>query len=113
MLPAVRLATLAVLLACASSGTQTSDAADAPSVIWKLDSTSLVGDNTVTVVGSPRVVVEGNESSVCFNGSSGALLLGANPIAGWEQFTIEALIKPDATGGHEQRFLHIQDEHES
>jgi hypothetical protein len=37
----------------------------------------------------------------------------ANPLQGLAQFTLEALIRPEAGGTPEQRFLHIQDEEAS
>ena len=47
--------------------------------------------------------------SMCFKGEPDAALLDVNPIAGWSNFTIEALIKPRTAGSAEQRFLHIED----
>jgi hypothetical protein len=38
------------------------------------------------------------------------VIVPTNPIAGWPQFTVEALIRPDAQGGEEQRFFHIEDD---
>jgi hypothetical protein len=87
--------------------------AEVAPIVWKLDDTSRVSGHAATVAGSPRVMTEGGESAVCFNGASDALFLSVNPIAGWREFTIEASIKPDTNGPEEQRFLHIQDERES
>ncbi len=99
-------------VACACT-TSARDADEVTPIVWKLDSVSKVGGHAVRALGSPPVVGEGEERAVCFNGASDALLIDDNPILGWRQFTIEALIKPDAVGPEEQRFLHIQDEHES
>src|SRR5688500_16458121 len=82
-------------------------------VVWKLESTSRIGEYTTTIVGSPHVAGKGRERALCFDGTSYGIFLPANPIAGWDHFTIEALIKPDGTGPDEQRFIHIQDERDS
>jgi hypothetical protein len=89
------------------------DARAAEPIVWKLESTSRIGDHATTVLGSPRVVREGNKAAICFDGASDAIFLSANPIEGWPQFTVEALIKPNAVGPEEQRFLHIEDERAS
>lgn len=101
--------TLCVLIA----GAPLACTAGPPPIVWKLENVSRVGDHVTSVIGSPRVVGEGDESAICFDGTSDAIFLPHNPIAEWRQFTIEALIKPDATGPEEQRFLHIQDERAS
>ena len=63
-----------------------------------------------TVSGAPRVVDSADGKAMYFDGAADGLLLPVNPIEGLEQFTIEVLIKPEAGGGEEQRFLHIQDQ---
>lgn len=88
-------------------------AAAAEPIVWQLDSLSEVGGHPVTILGSPRVVREGGKAAVCFDGKSDAMFVAVNPIAGWERFTVEALIKPDADGEEEQRFFHIQDDRDS
>lgn len=93
---------------CGTTGTQQPEP-----IVWKLENASRIGDHVTTVFGSSRLEREGSASALCFDGRSDALFLDTNPIAGWPQFTIEALIKPDATGPEEQRFLHIQDERDS
>ena len=44
-----------------------------------------------------------------FDGVDDALFIGNNPIAGFREFTIEAVFRPDAGGEKEQRWLHIED----
>ncbi len=100
---------LLCIAACATAASKQPPEA----IVWQLESASRIGHHATTVLGSPRLEREGSESALCFDGQSDALFLKTNPIAGWPQFTIEALIKPDATGPEEQRFLHIQDERES
>ncbi len=105
---AVSLAICALLAVAMSACT-----AGSPPLVWKLQDISRVGDYATSVSGSPRVVSEGGESAICFDGASDAIFVAHNPIAEWREFTIEALIKPDARGHEEQRFLHIQDERDS
>ena len=45
--------------------------------------------------------------AVVFNGINDGLFLAENPIKNLHCFTIEMLIRPDANGPFEQRFLHI------
>ena len=71
-----------------------------------------VGGHVTTVYGAPRVEAEAGVKALVFNGRSDGLLVPVNPVAGWLQFTIEVLIKPDGAGEEEQRFMHIQDSRE-
>jgi hypothetical protein len=102
-----------LLSACVTSCSTAAGTAEPGAIVWKLENVSRIGDYAATVVGSPRIEREGKATAICFDGASDAIFIPINPIAGWSQFTIEALIQPDATGPDEQRFLHIQDERES
>jgi hypothetical protein len=85
-------------------------AADQPAAtIWRLDQTAQVGGLAPTVLGEPRVVAEADGKAVWFNGATDGLFVPANPLAGWPQFTIEILFKPEEGGLEAQRFVHIQD----
>lgn len=81
-------------------------------VIWQLDDPAKIGGHTTEVLGAPRVVAEQGAKALVFNGRSDGVFVPVNPVAGWAQFTIEVLIKPDGTGDEEQRFMHIQDKDE-
>jgi hypothetical protein len=81
-------------------------------VIWKLDDPVKVGGLETKVVGAPQVQAEQGAKALVFNGTSDGVFVPVNPVAGWAQFTIEVLIKPDGTGAEEQRFMHIQDKDE-
>jgi hypothetical protein len=101
-----------VVLALATTGVaQAAQPASAPSetVVWRLDSPSLVGGYATDVLGAPRPVEDAGVQGLLFNGKSDGVFVPLNPIAGFEQFTIEVLFKPDGTGDEEQRFLHVQD----
>jgi hypothetical protein len=79
-------------------------------VVWELDSVASVGRFPVTVEGAPKVVETDLGRAVTFNGTSDALVVPTNPVAGSTNFTIEVLFRPDADGAPEQRFFHIQED---
>ena len=78
--------------------------------VWTFKERDRIGNNVVTTSGTPVIAKEKGGRSMCFKGEPDAALLDVNPIAGWSNFTIEALIKPRSAGTAEQRFLHIEDE---
>ena len=82
-------------------------------VVWTLDSAASIGGHQPTVLGAPRFVDGGVGPAACFKGKDEGLIVPAIPIAGWSQFTIEVLFRPDADGPEAQRFVHLQDERES
>ncbi len=79
-----------------------------PPVIWPVDNTRQIGGYAPVVLGSPALAPDG--AGLRFNGKGDGLIVPANPIAGFSEFTIEALIAPEAGGPEAQRFLHIEDE---
>jgi hypothetical protein len=83
--------------------------ASVASVTWKLDNLKKIGGNPVTVIGNPRVIKTPKGKAVQFDGAHDGLLVGVNPVAGARVFTIEAVIRPDAGGLEEQRWMHIQE----
>lgn len=82
-------------------------------VVWPLENAAKVGGHVTTVYGEPKVAAEAGVKALVFNGTSDGLLVPVNPLAGWTQFTIEVLIKPDGIAEEEQRFMHIQDSREA
>lgn len=78
-------------------------------LMWKVDNVKKIGGRQVTVIGSPRVVRAPKGKAVQFDGARDGLLLEVNPVAGARAFTIEAVIRPDAGGLEEQRWMHIQE----
>lgn len=78
--------------------------------LWRLDRTDQIGGHRTEVLGAPQVVAGPGGPAVRFNGASDGLLIPVNPLAHHPEFTLEALIRPDADGPAEQRFLHVQDE---
>jgi hypothetical protein len=85
-------------------------AADPLPVVWRLDSTAQIGGLAPEVLGAPQVIRGPDGAAVHFNGTSDGLFLPANPLQGLARFTVEALIRPEAGGAPEQRFLHLQDD---
>jgi hypothetical protein len=79
------------------------------SKVWDIASLDDIGGHKPEILGEPRVVTDNGRTSVCFDGVDDAFFIPLNPIAGWNQFTVEVLFKPAADGPAEQRFLHIQD----
>ena len=77
--------------------------------VWTFKEPDRIGNNVVATSGTPVIAKEKGGRSMCFKGEPDAALLDINPIAGWSNFTIEALIKPRSGGTAEQRFLHIED----
>ena len=80
----------------------------AGSVTWKFDNLKRLGGHDVTVIGEPRVIDAPAGKAVEFDGVDDGLLVGVNPVAGARAFTVEAVIRPDAGGLPEQRWMHIQ-----
>jgi Concanavalin A-like lectin/glucanases superfamily len=75
--------------------------------IWKLDSIQNVGGHATELIGTPAVQETPIGQAIVFDGVDDGLLVPVNPIAGWPQFTIEILFRPEAPGSFEQRFLHL------
>ncbi|HEX6183455.1 MAG TPA: LamG domain-containing protein [Pyrinomonadaceae bacterium] len=78
-------------------------------VTWKVDNLKKIGGNRATVIGAPQVIKAPKGRAVLFDGARDGLLLEVNPVAGARAFTIEAVIRPDAGGPPEQRWMHIQE----
>jgi hypothetical protein len=87
---------------------QAASVASVASVTWKIDNLKKIGGNPVTVIGNPQVIRGPRGKAVQFDGEHDGLLVGVNPVAGARAFTIEAVIRPDAGGLEEQRWIHIQ-----
>jgi hypothetical protein len=118
MMTTIRLSTpkpLRVFLAgLLSLGVVAACATEAPSeralpTVWTLRDVSRVAGLTTEVVGAPTVAGSGSASAVVFDGKGDGVFVPINPLEGWSAFTVEVRFKPDATGGEEQRFLHVED----
>lgn len=79
------------------------------SIVWKIDNLKKIGGNNVEVLGNPQIIATEKGKAVLFDGIDDAIFVENNPIAGWREFTIEAVFRPDANGAKEQRWFHIED----
>ena len=79
-------------------------------VVWQFDQPAAVAGGPTEVLGAPRVVENAGGRFVQFDGAHDGLIVPVNPLARLPHFTIEVLVRPEAGGGPEQRFLHLQDE---
>lgn len=81
-----------------------------PATTWRMQETKAIGGHPTTLFGHPQVVADASSEEIHFNGSSDGLLVPVNPLAGWPEFTVEALICPETGGAAEQRFFHLEDD---
>lgn len=89
---------------------KTTDAlAQSQTIIWRLDNLKLISKHIPLILGSPSINNADTQRSVFFNGIDDGLVFEKNPVEGFEQFTIEVLLKPDGSGPREPRFIHFED----
>ncbi|HEY0461682.1 MAG TPA: LamG domain-containing protein [Pyrinomonadaceae bacterium] len=79
------------------------------SITWKIDNLKKIGGVKVEVLGNPQIIKTPRGKALLFDGADDGVLIDANPLAGFREFTVEASFRPDAGGGAEQRWLHIED----
>lgn len=109
MIPTMKIISILVLLIAAVSGFGQKPDASIRSVTWKIDDLEKIGGQKVEVFGYPMVVKTDRGKAMHFDGVRDGVFISNNPIAGAEAFTIEAVFRPEAGGGAEQRWLHIED----
>lgn len=78
--------------------------------VYTFDDLRSGGGQSQEVVGSPAIVRTNIGTATRFDGESDGLVFAINPLEGSQEFTVEMLIRPDAAGPREQRFLHFQDD---
>jgi hypothetical protein len=93
-----------------SSGSSGAPSNDGNCGGWIIDNTSAIQGHSVSVLGAPAVTETAAGTAVCFNGTSDALVVAANPIEGLAAFTVQLLFRPDAGGATEQRAMHLQED---
>ena len=85
-------------------------AADPPAgETWRFDRLDRIGGHAVTVLGHPQVIETSLGPALSFDGVQDAVQLDFHPLAGAPTFTLEMIFRPDAGGGAEQRFFHLQE----
>ena len=62
--------------------------------------------DSVRILGKPGIISSKYGKSVIFDGKKDGIILSEMPLAGLEQFTVEAIFRPDSGGHFEQRFFH-------
>ena len=105
----MKLLTVSILLIAATVGFGQVPAAPKRSVTWNINNLKKIGSQTVEVLGDPKVVETDKGKATIFDGIDDGIFINNNPIAGADAFTVEAVFRPDAGGGKEQRWLHIED----
>lgn len=78
--------------------------------VWKLNSLKRIGGNEIEVLGEPKIIETERGKAILFDGTDDGIIVKNNPLERANEFTIEAVFRPDADGAKEQRWLHIEDE---
>jgi hypothetical protein len=100
-----------LLLYCLATATSRLEATKAMTeVMWAVDNLENIGENSITVLGAPKIVETPRGRALEFDGKRDGLLVSAQPLAGLGTFTVEVIFRPDAGGPDEQRFLHVQED---
>lgn len=105
----MKLLGVSFLLAAALSGAAQQPHPQKQSITWQIDNLKMIGGYPVEVLGDPKVISTDKGKALLFDGVDDGIFIDNDPIAGADQFTIEALFRPDAGGLPEQRWLHIED----
>jgi lysophospholipase L1-like esterase len=83
--------------------------ASSTSVTWKINRLDKIGGQAAVTIGNPQVIATSNGKAVLFDGVDDGLVVNTNPVAGAAAFTVEAVFRPDAGGGAEQRWFHVEE----
>ena len=87
---------------------QSAQEANKISTTWRIDNLKQIDGHTTATIGNPQIIPAPRGEAVLFDGVKDGLLIDANPVAGLQSFTVEAIFRPDMGGSKEQRWLHIQ-----
>ena len=75
-------------------------------VVWQFDRLDNIGGNPAHVDGQPKIITTTAGKAVLFDGVHDGLFIDKHPLAGFSQFTFEALVRPDG-GDPAQRWFHL------
>ena len=78
--------------------------------VWDLSDMESVGGHPTEILGTPGRIDTDSGTAVEFDGEGDALVVGANPLAGLDAFTVEIVFQPYPEGLAAQRFFHIQED---
>jgi hypothetical protein len=82
-------------------------AQDAPKQsTWRFDNLKSIGGLKTTVEGNPQLIDTPAGKAVLFHGAPDGIWVEKHPLAGWNQFTFEAVFRPDG-GPEQQRWFHL------
>ena len=102
-----RKALLLLLSACVLAAAGGRAAQNAPrQTTWTFDRLDRIGGLPVKVEGNPKVIETPLGKAVEFDGVDDSIYIDQHPLAGAEQFTFEAIFRPDG-GAPEQRWFHL------
>jgi hypothetical protein len=73
---------------------------------WRFDRLDNIGGNPTRFDGQPRIINTSAGKAVLFDGVHDGLFIEKHPLAGFSQFTFEALVRPDG-GDPAQRWFHL------
>jgi len=96
-----------VVVACAITTAPWPAAQNAPrQTTWTFDRLDKISGLPVKVDGNPKVIETPLGKAVEFDGVDDSIYIDQHPLAGAEQFTFEAIFRPDG-GATEQRWFHL------
>ena len=75
-------------------------------VVWQFDRLDKIGGFPAHVDGQPKVITTPAGKAVLFDGVHDGLFIDKHPLAGFSQFTFQALVRPDG-GDPAQRWFHL------
>lgn len=75
-------------------------------VVWQFDRLDNIGGYPAHVDGQPKIITTPAGKAVLFDGVHDGLVVDKHPLAGFSQFTFEALVRPDG-GDPAQRWFHL------
>lgn len=78
--------------------------------VWTFDRLNKIGGIATTVLGHPKIIKTPLGKAVQFNGVDDALFIDEHPLAGAENFTFEAIFRPELGGAAEQRWFHLAEQ---
>jgi hypothetical protein len=82
-------------------------AQDAPKQsLWTFDRLDRIGGYPATVEGQPQLIDTSGGKALLFHGAPDAVFVEDHPLAGWTNFTFEAVFRPDG-GPEQQRWFHL------
>jgi hypothetical protein len=79
------------------------------SVTWTFDRLTNIGGVTTRVEGDPQLIDSPYGKAVLFDGVDDRIEIDQHPLAGADQFTFEALFRPDG-GAFAQRWFHLAED---